>query len=404
MIKRLTKGGERVAVFGIVSEFNPFHKGHKYIVDEAKRLGASAVVAVMSGNATQRGELAICDKYARAEMAVRCGADLVIELPFPFSSSSAEIFAGGGISVLSHFCDTVIFGSECGDIDLLSQAAEFASSEEFRAAYNERLTTGEQSAAAYIELIKERVGRELSSNDILGVEYIKAAKKIAPTLNFVTVKRQGGEYRSDVSTADGTPDSAMAIRKILRKGSLDELSVRLPEATFGVLSSAINNGEIIDEKKYYEAARLFFRLTSPKLFEGTSCLEGGIAERICRVSHESATGEEFFVSLSTKRYTDAKLRRGILFALTGVKCEDLCVLPAYTNLLAARDVGRELLSKNKKQGGICVVTKPADAAMLGDEAAVRQRELSETLDSVYTYCLERSRSSGALMKKKPYIT
>jgi len=404
MIKRRMKGGERVAVFGIVSEFNPFHKGHEYLVSEARRLGASAVVAVMSGNATQRGELAICDKYARAEAAVECGADLVLELPFPFSASSAEIFAKGGISVLSHFCDTVIFGSECSDVDLISQAAEFASSEEFRTLYREKLTAGEQSAAAYIELIKERTGRELSSNDILGVEYIKAAKKIAPSLKFVTIKRQGGEYRSNIATADGTPDSAMAIRKILREGRLDELSVRLPEATFRVLARAVNNGEIIDEKKYFEAARLFFRLTIPAALDGTPCLEGGIAERVCRAAHESASGEEFFSLAVTKRYTDAKLRRGILFALTGVKTEDTSKAPEYTNLLAANERGRELLSANKKRGGIRVITKPADAAEIGGDSAARQRELSLSLDTVYSYCLDKSLPSGALVKKKPYIT
>ena len=404
MIKRLTKGGERVAVFGIVSEFNPFHKGHEYLVSEARRLGASAVVAVMSGNATQRGELAICDKYSRAEAAVKCGADLVLELPFPFSASSAEIFAKGGISVLSHFCDTVIFGSECGDVDLLSQAAEFASSEEFRTLYREKLTAGEQSAAAYIELIKERTGRELSSNDILGVEYIKAAKKIAPSLKFVTLKRQGGEYRDEKMTADGTPDSAMAIRKTLRKGRLDELSARLPKATLEVLTRAINNGEVIDEDKYFEAARLFFRVTSPESLANTPCLEGGIAERICRVAHESASGEEFFASLSTKRYTDAKLRRGILFALMGVKNDDLTALPAYTCLLAANERGRELLAANKKAGGICVITKPADASMLEGGGAKRQNELSAALDAIYTYSLGKSMPSGALVKKKPYIT
>ncbi len=403
MIKRLTKGGERVAVFGIVSEFNPFHKGHKYLVDRAKELGASAVVTVMSGNATQRGELAVCDKYLRAEAAARCGVDLVLELPYPFSAATAESFAMGAISVLSQFCDTVIFGSECGDIDLLLRAADFASSESFRTLYRERLLAGEQSAAAYIALIRGEIGAELSSNDILGVEYIKADKILGSSLTFVTLKRQGGEYRSDAATLDGSPDSAMAIRRILRKGDVSELASRLPEATFDLLLRAQNNGEIIDEKKYFEAARLFFRLTSAAAFADTPCLEGGIAERICRAAHESATGEEFFSMLSTKRYTDAKLRRGILFALTGVRSEDLSLTPAYTNLLAANETGRGILSRARKSE-FKVVTKPADASLLDSESAKRERELSLSLDAVYTFCLGSSSASGALLRKKPYIT
>ena len=393
-----------MAVFGIVSEFNPFHNGHKYLVDKAKELGATAVVAVMSGNATQRGELAICDKYLRAEAAAKCGVDLVLELPYPFSCSSAEGFAAGAVSVLSHFCDTIIFGSECGDIELISRAAEFASSEDFRARYREMLLAGEQSAAAYMGLLRDEVGISLCSNDILGVEYIKANKRGGYGLSFITVKRRGGEYRSEEMTADGTPDSAMAIRKILREGDISQLRARLPEHTFEVIDRASGSGEIIDEKKYFESARLFFRLSAHEKFDNTPCLEGGIIERICRAAHESCTGEDFFTSLPTKRYTDAKLRRGILFALTGVKNEDLLSLPTYTNLLATNEVGRGLLSQNRKQGGIRVVTKPADASQLVCDEAKRQRELSVALDTVYTYCLRCSMSSGALMKKKPYIT
>ena len=113
-----------MSVFGIVSEFNPFHLGHEYLIRSARDMGADSVVCVMSGNATQRGELAITDKYTRAEAALCGGADLVLELPFPWSSASAESFALAGISVLNSFCDTVIFGSECGDIELLKKIAE----------------------------------------------------------------------------------------------------------------------------------------------------------------------------------------------------------------------------------------------------------------------------------------
>ena len=183
-----------MSIFGIVSEFNPFHRGHEYLVSCAKEMGADAVVCVMSSNATQRGELAIVDKYQRAEAAVCGGADLVLELPFPWSSATAEGFATAAVYILSSFCDTVIFGSECGDIDILRRAAELTASNVFKEKYAERLSLGEQSAAAYVSLVQNELGVTLSSNDLLGVEYIKAAGALGLDVDFKAVKRQGSAY------------------------------------------------------------------------------------------------------------------------------------------------------------------------------------------------------------------
>ncbi len=393
-----------MAIFGIVSEFNPFHKGHKYLVDRARELGASAVVTVMSGNATQRGELALTDKYNRAEMALAGGVDLVLELPYPFSSASAEFFARGALSLLSHICDTVIFGSECGDIELLRHAAEYAAGEEFKALYRALLLKGGQSAAAYLSLIREKTGTSLSSNDILGVEYIKAAHLMGISINFITVKREGSGYLCDVTSSDGSPDSAMAIRELVYRDERKMLEERLPSSSYELLCRAKDAGELVDKCKFYEAARLFFRLHAASDLSDTPCLEGGIAERICRVAHESLSGEDFMRQLSTKRYTDAKLRRGLLFALTGVKHDDLLCNTAYTCLLAANGKGREFLSGVRKGSDIRVITKPADASELADAAAKRQTELSARLDALYTFCLSNSAESGALLRKKPHIT
>ena len=137
-----------MSTFGIVCEFNPFHRGHQYLLDEAHSRGADRIVCVMSGNTLQRGEFAVSDAYVRAEIAVRCGADLVLELPFPWCSGSAEQFARGAIAVLRNACDTVIFGSECGEMELLCRAAELASSDTFREKYRERISNGAPAAEA----------------------------------------------------------------------------------------------------------------------------------------------------------------------------------------------------------------------------------------------------------------
>ena len=115
-----------MSVYGIISEFNPFHNGHKYLIDTAKAEGAEAVVCVMSGNAVQRGDISVIDKYYRAEMALHCGAELVLELPYPWCAAGAEAFALCGVTIASSFADKLFFGSECGDIALLERAADRA--------------------------------------------------------------------------------------------------------------------------------------------------------------------------------------------------------------------------------------------------------------------------------------
>ena len=233
-----------MSVYGIVSEFNPFHRGHEYLLDTARKMGAEAVVCVMSGNATQRGELAIIDKYLRAEAAVCGGADLVLELPFPWSSASAEGFALAAVHILSSFCDTVLFGSECGDIELLMSIAEYISGEQFKEKFSEQLEAGGQSAAAYVSLIESEFKIKLSSNDILGVEYIKAAKTLGAALNFATVKRQGSAYLCQEKNDTGF-DSAMALRRMLNyDNDVSELKDRLPKRSFELIEASKKNGKI----------------------------------------------------------------------------------------------------------------------------------------------------------------
>lgn len=396
-----------MSVYGIVSEFNPFHKGHEYIIQKAKEMGAEAVVCVMSGNSTQRGQIAVADKYLRAEAALRGGADLVLELPYPWCSGSAESFAKAAISILSGVCDTVIFGSECGDIDALSLCAYAASSEDFKAEYSDMLLKGSQSAAAYTSLMKEKVGHEveLSSNDLLGIEYIKAALALEKRIKFVTVKRSGSGYLCD-TPADTGFSSAMAIRKMIAWGGVgEELREKLPEGSFELLCEAKARGELTTSEKYLEAARFFFRMIPPEQISKRTECGGGVAERMFRVACESSSGKEFFESLRTKRYTDSKLRRAVLFGMTGVRDRDLDTLPAYSTLLAANEKGRELLSEcRRNEDSIQVVTKMTDISKLDSERAKRQTELAGFLSAIFTFCQENSSDVGSTQRKKPFIT
>ncbi len=396
-----------MSVFGIVSEFNPFHNGHEYLLRRARELGADTVVCAMSGNATQRGELSIIDKYERAEAALLGGADLILELPFPWSSASAESFSLAGIHVLSSFCDTVIFGSECGDIELLERVADYTLSDDFKENYTYLLENGEQSASAYASLIFNKCGVTLSSNDLLGVEYIKAAKKLLANLNFVTVKREGSAFLSKEMTSNAF-NSAMAIRTALENcEDIDFLKDSMPARSYELLFRAKSNGEITQTNKYSEFAIMYYRLFEKLSGEDFAECEGGLFERIGNVARSCEMPSDFWHLLSTKRYTDAKLRRAVLFGMCKIHPEDVFApsLPVYTLLLAANEKGRVLLSSTKRnEERIAVVTKPADALDLPDEAAKRQAEMSQRLDMIYSLCRGIPTSAGAYIKKKPYIT
>ena len=222
-----------MSVFGIVCETNPIHNGHKRLIDAARVSGAETIVCVMSGNTVQRGEFAIADKYLRAEALLKCGADLVLELPYPWASSSAEYFSRAAISILMRCCDTVIFGSECGDISLLENAADIANTTEFRDEFNKMISDGAPAARSYFDMLEKRIGAKLSSNDLLGVEYIKAAKYLNSDIGFRTVKREGDCYTSDTIIDEIFP-SAMAIRNAWLRQNTENIEKYIPDEALDI--------------------------------------------------------------------------------------------------------------------------------------------------------------------------
>ena len=384
-------------IYGIISEFNPFHTGHARIVAAAREMGADAVVAIMSGNAVQRGELAALDKYLRAEAATRAGVDLVLELPFPWSAASAEYFARAGVYLSSQICTDLIFGSECGDIDALKNAASLARSEDFREEYRRRIESGERAAGCYFSMLKERGCPEFSSNDILGIEYIRAACDLGAPLEMHTIRREGAGY-NDSELGSSQYPSATAIRKMWQEFGFEDSAKYIPHDAYKVYEKAYFEGEMCDVYQLSRAILTYFRLRSPSDFSDFAETEGGIANRICALAHECASLEELEEKLSTKRYTDAKLRRALLFSMTEVKRELLGELPEYTTLLAANSKGRELLAANRKSGGITVVTKPADMPAESAQALVARR-----LDAIFTLAKMQPNSSGEYMKRGAYI-
>ncbi|MBE6535802.1 MAG: nucleotidyltransferase family protein [Ruminococcaceae bacterium] len=383
--------------FCIVSEFNPFHNGHAYLIKKAREMGADTVTCIMSGNATQRGELAITDKYLRAQAAVECGADLVIELPFPWCSASAEYFAEAATCLVAPFGDKLIFGSECADVEKLQSAARFCESEEFSKEYDKLLRDGAGAASAFTAVMRLKGYDSLSSNDILGISYIRSIIRNNLSLEPVTVSRIGAAY-NEKNEVCGDIQSATAIRALLNSCELERLEKYIPKSMCDKLEAEYKAGRLTDLNEIDALILGFFRLCEAESLSDIADTSGGIINRLVSVAKQSTTAAEMLDAVRTKRYTDAKLRRAILYSLTGTPASVLKEKPEYSLLLAANDKGRELLAKNRKGANSCVITKPADAPKDS-----MQYVLSEKLDAVYALARKNKYPSDFFLKKGAYI-
>ena len=387
-----------MSVACIICEYNPFHNGHEYLIKKAKEDGHS-VVAVMSGNYTQRGELAFADKYIRAEAAVKCGADLVLELPFPFCMSSAEFFAKGGVSVIERVgADAIYFGSESGDVDFIKEAARVAASEEFLKAKGQ-LSHDDGVAKGYFEALGELLGKdvEMLSNDILGVEYLKEINRRGFDISPIAVTRVGDGYRDEKINSDFA--SATAIRKFLLSGEVADMEKYMPKESLECVKNALENSEApVDVKKIETSILSFWRMVDPATLADIAELGNGLEYRIKDAALSSVSLDDFVWRASTKKYTYAKIRRAILFGILGVTKADLDGEPQYTCVLGANKVGREILSRLRKvEGDLKIVTKPADAP------DCRQNQLSLRADALYTLAMPTPKGSAYLASKKIYI-
>ena len=397
---------------GIVCEYNPFHKGHEHQIRLLREKGAETVICAMSGNYTQRGELAIADKYTRAESALRCGVDLVVELPFPYSSLSAEGFCRAGVHILSSLgCDTLCFGSECADEVLLAKASEVVSQEDFVTAYAEAQKSA-GSAKAYFDTLSRFMGQdtELLSNDILAISYLSAIRNLGSDMKPYPIKREGSAYTE--SKLEGGYPSATAIRKALKDGTLGFqvlTEAHLPAGSLETLKVAEARGDtpVFTEAVGREILN-FFRMMSPSEIVSRAksrsgggdavCQDGcGILERLCSVARCSADHEGFLQSAYNSRYTDARINRVILFSLFGVSEIFGKSLPDYTTLLAASERGRKYLSEIRKTATFPIVTKPADAP----ETALT--DLIRLSDSFYVSAIPTARMPDFFMKKHPFM-
>lgn len=380
---------------GIICEYNPMHRGHEYMIGELRRAGVGTVVCLMSGSFVQRGDTAVTDKYDRAAAAVRSGADLVLELPFPWSCASAAYFAAAGVHILSALgIGNIAFGSESAELSRLRAAADAADADE---GYAPDASQG--SAAAYFARIEVALGdgERLPPNDILGVEYIRAARRLGTATEFIVIKRAGAGFH-DTDASAALP-SATAMRAAILRGELPE---GLTEASAEILRAAIAAGRAPATLGALGTAALWrFRSGGAELGRYAEC-GGGVSGRLVRAAAESGNLADMLTAAATKKYTSARLRRAVIFALAGVMKDDLDALPSYTTVLASNARGRSFLAAARKKAGITVLTRPSAALRVEGDAARRQTELFLASEALYSLALPVPCPAGSFLRQTPF--
>ena len=401
-------------VAAIISEYNPFHNGHKYQIDKIREiLGEdTAIVAIMSGNFTQRGEIAVTDKTIRAKAACECGANLVLELPFPFSMSSAEFFAKSGVKIASELgvVDYLAFGSESGNITELSDIAAIMSTDEYSLELDSLISSPEYKDYGYPELCEIALttvyGKQpdkslLSPNNILAIEYIKAISQFGNRVAPMTIKRAGAGYL-DYFNPMAEFQSATAIREEMLSSPSSAFDY-VPENAKNIYNEAIDEGKMpADIRRLDGAVISFFRLNSPSASVDIQDAVGGLYNRLCDISAEATSISSLTSLTETKKYTKARIRRAIWNTYFGVTSSDVRELPCFTQVLAMDDVGRSVLKRIKKVSDFPVITKPSSYKEYDDDV-IKQKELSNRADAVYGLTLNKANSGRFPLTFTPYV-
>ncbi len=370
---------------GIVAEYNPFHNGHLIQIKKIREHfypEQVRIIALMSGNFVQRGDIAVADKYTRAMHAVKQGVDLVLELPFPFSMSGAESFAGAACGIFDRLCDIdyIAFGSECGDVEYITECAVNLLSESFQSSLSNAVSSefSLSYAALREQLYKQLYGKELptSPNDILALEYVKALLKRGSKIMPLAFKREQG-YSATSSRA--------AILSGQGLGSLvpHEISKYFEETR--ALNIALFNSYITQR----------CALADPEDFENTAEYCFDLAAKTVKSSQSAESIDELVNMISDKRYTKARVRRGLLSFILGVKKEDFNEKISFVFVLALGKLGRQYLSKKKCD--INTVTRIS--GLLREEKNSRLFVLSSKADAL---CQRKAEELGLKIPKKPY--
>ena len=397
-------------VTGIIAEYNPFHLGHQYHLEQARKLtNADYIIVVMSGNFTQRGTPAIMDKYSRAKQALEHGADLVLELPVCFASASAESFAFGGVSLLHKLgvVNHLVFGSEEGSVEQIQKTAYFLNheSEEYRSLLQNFLKQGYSFPKAR-SLSLEKCLPKLSSdflfkpNNILGVEYCRALLHFQSKIKAITVPRIDNQYHDKILSIDGKFSSATAIRETIKKAenhlcnealsmlqhqalqnsfSLSSLKNQVPNLVYDMIEENYGKTMPIFNNDFSSLLQYKLLLEFKKDLSVFSDISLDFADRIKNNMDYFTDFDSFCERLKTKELTYSRISRGLLHILLDLKEQDLeeyrkTGYARYGHILGFRKSSSPLLHDIKKHSEIPLISKLADSVKTLDALSLSMLE------------------------------
>ena len=372
-------------VSGIICEYNPFHNGHLYHIRKTRENGATHIAAVMSGNFVQRGDTAIMDKLERARLAVRSGADLVIELPVQYSLASAENFASGAVHLLDSLgaVDELSFGSECGDLSLLTAAVKASYACAKRPELEDLMKLGNSYPKALQILIRQNYGDEIGMlfsypNNTLAIEYLKAMVAVKLKIQPFTVKR---EAPHDSMSAAGRIASASLIRQLM-ESQTDDYDELVPEDSADAISACAAAGMVARFENLERVLLYRLRTATAEEIAALPDVGHGLEHKILSARNETSL-ESMLLAIKSKRYPMARLRRILLDLLIGIQPSDTENPPPYGRILALSERGRDILSAAKQAGTtLPFATSLAKLSELGGECK-KCAELEARATSIY---------------------
>lgn len=397
-------------VNGIIAEYNPFHNGHKFQLEDAvRRTGADYTIVVMSGNFMQRGTPALLDKYKRTEMALLGGADLVIELPTLYAVSSAELFASGAVSLLDRLgvVNYLCFGSECGDVAMLQKIADILSeeSDEFRQLLQSRVREGYTYPAARTSALVQ-CHPELSDahdilsspNNILGIEYLKALKRRGSAILPSTTHRQESDYHDRMLATHQS--SALAIRQaVYDRRDPELLAAQMPPSAFRIFEKTLREFKPIELNDF--SAQLHYKLLMEADRGYTRYLDVSpeLSDRIINHLDQFVSFRGFCDVLKTRNLTYTRVSRCLMHILLDITSDDAdrCAdgdYVSYARVLGFRRESEELLKEIDLRGSLPLITKLADARTILNTDAYEMLHREIRINSLYL-------SASAIKNRSP---
>ena len=380
-------------ITGIICEYNPFHNGHLYHIRKTRENGATHIVAVMSGNFVQRGDTAVMDKLERARLAVRSGADLVIELPVQNCLSSAENFAAGAVYLLESLgaVQELSFGSECGDAEVLKNALEKvdiiakAHADDIKSIM-EKGYTYPRALSSVLKGTDADVAEIISSpNNLLAIEYMRSLKRLSSKMKPFTVKRVNAPH--DGADPKNGYASASYIREVLEsERNVSAISKYTTSVWTDAIAEAFRKGETASLSRLERVMLYKLRSTSVEEIASINDVGQGLENRIYGARMAGSLDELLF-TVKTKRYTMARIRRIMLSLLIGITKEDMKQIPPYGRILAFNERGREILAQAKDTAKIPFASSIAKLSQI-NETAERFAELEIRASDVYGLALK----------------